>query len=124
MLMRDVLYKLTARGKVEHAAIYNFNGEKIANTDGVDLSVEEIKSLMQCLTDQKKQLIQMKLAGNSYTCMHHTSPNAFVGRAGQTLFVACKCKKSLVVGLAHTDSPGSCIYEITKFGSQIRQRGF
>lgn len=124
MLMRDVLYKLTARGKVEQAAIYNFDGEKIATTDGVELSSGEIKSLIQCLTDRKKQLVRMKIAGTTYTCMLQTSANAFVGRADESLFVACKCKRSLLVGLAHTESPGSCIYEITKFSSQIRQRGY
>lgn len=124
MLMRDVLYKLLARGKVEQVGIYNFDGEKIASTDGVELSHSEIKSLIQCLTDRKKQLVRMKIAGTMYTCMLQTSANAFVGRADESLFVACKFKKRLLVGLSHTDSPGSCIYEITKFGSQIRQRGY
>lgn len=118
MLWKDIIYQIIMRGVVEHAAIISPKGEILACSPDMSVSKRDIKHVLHGLNDGCNTLMKLELWETYYTCFRENS-DTFVGMAENSLLVAHRSKDCLIIGLSDPKSPGSCLYEVTKFGKHI-----
>lgn len=119
----DLLYKLTRNGKVEKAAIVDQHGHVIVSSRGFNVTKEDLNSVRSAFYGCHSTLMKVKVHGQLYTCFRHsTHTDTVVGQAGDDILVIHRTEGLSVVGLGHAGTPGSCLFEITKFAAEIQEK--
>lgn len=119
----DLLYKLTRNGKVEKAAIVDQHGHVIVSSRGFNVTKEDLNSVRSAFYGCHSTLMKVKVHGQLYTCFRHSTPtDTVVGQAGDDILVIHRTEGLSVVGLGHAGTPGSCLFEITKFATEIQEK--
>lgn len=121
---KDLLYTLTRNGKIEKAAIIDSEKNSVvASSFDFKVADSEINTISCALSGKYSSLMKMKLWQSFFTCFRHgDDTNTIVGKADDEVLVAHKCGDILVIGISHAETPGSSIYEVTKFGNRIKRR--
>ena len=115
----DLLRGLIKRGKVENAAIINFEGEIVAISDQWKISPGDAVGLLNATLSTYPALTKLSISQHTFTCFTHGSNGTIVGRADSHVLVAHRSEKFIVVGVSDPEAPGSCIYEVVEFGKHI-----
>lgn len=119
----DLLYRLTRNGKVEKAAIVDQHGHVIVSSHGFNVTKEDLNSIRSAFYGRHLTLMKVKVHGQLYTCLRHSTPTeTVVGQADDDILVIHRAAGLSVVGLGHAGTPGSCLFEITKFASEIQEK--
>ncbi|KAK3090081.1 hypothetical protein FSP39_008998 [Pinctada imbricata] len=117
-----VLSLLTKNGKVEKAAIITEEGTKFSTSEK-DFTEKEISTIRCCLSGCYNSLIKLKICGTVFTCLRHCdTTDTIVGRAGEEILVAHRNNGTLVIGVGHVETPGSCLYEVTNFAKRMESK--
>lgn len=120
---KDLLYTLTRNGKIEKAAIIDADNSVVASSLNFIVADSDINTIYAALSGNYSSLMKMKLWKSFFTCFRHgDDTNTIVGKADDEVLVAHKCGDFLVIGLSHAETPGSSIYEVTKFGNRIKRK--
>lgn len=121
---KDLLCRLTKNGKVEKAAILSHDGHIIlACSRDFKLNEKDARSLANAVSAKYYSLMTMKFCDNYYTCFRHNDDkDTLVGKADDEVLVVHKIHDITIVAISHPETPGSSIYEVTKFGSKLRHR--
>ena len=107
---------LQKTGKIEKAALLDFNGNLLISTEGFELGQRETNSVVRAIESQYLSLIKLKIEDKMFTCFRNDSVTpSFIGRAENDVISVYKCVEFIVVGISDPNSPGSCIYEMQKF---------
>jgi hypothetical protein len=119
----DLLYRLTRNGKVEKAAIVDQHSHVIVSSRGFNLTKEDLNSIRSTFYGSHSTLMKVKVQGELYMCFRHGTPtNTVVGMAEEDILVIHRVAGLTIVGLGHTTTPGSCLFEITKFSGEIQEK--
>lgn len=120
---KDLLYTLTRNGKIEKAAIIDADNSVVASSLNFIVADSDINTIYAALSGNYSSLMKMKLWKSFFTCFRHgDDTNTIVGKADDEVLVAHKCGDFLVIGISHAETPGSSIYEVTKFGNRIKRK--
>ena len=109
----DTLKRLLRRGKVYAAAVLDPEGHTLASIPDILISPEEGEGLVRAVTCNYACSFKLLFAGTCFTCLHKDR-HVLVGKKVQEVFI---------VGLARSDSPGSCLYDVTEFSRSLRKSG-
>lgn len=118
---KDCLSRMTRNKKIEKAAIISNEDKVLCCSSEFKLCDNDISGFHNAFSGQA--MMRLKLCGNCYTCFRQNDDNnTVVGKADNEILVLHKCRDFTIVGVGHTDTPGSCIYEVTRFGRRMRNR--
>ncbi|KAL3867949.1 hypothetical protein ACJMK2_040791 [Sinanodonta woodiana] len=113
------LDELTKTGKIQRAALIDPKSSVLAASPGLKLTEGEVAGVLTALSHKYTYLIRLNIGQEIFTCFQNVhNTDVLIGRAENQMLTIQKCKDFVVVGLAEFDSPGSCIYEITKFAKK------
>ena len=116
----DTLKRLLRRGKVYAAAVLDPEGHTLASIPDILISPEEGEGLVRAVTCNYACSFKLLFAGTCFTCLHKDR-HVLVGCAEETVLVGKKVQEVFIVGLARSDSPGSCLYDVTEFSRSLRK---
>ena len=116
----DALKRLLRRGKVYTAAVLDPDGCTLASIPDLLIAPGEGEGLVKAATCNYACSFKLLFAGTCFTCFHKER-NVLVGCAEETVLVGKKMQDVFIVGLARSDSPGSCLYEVTEFARSLRK---
>lgn len=118
---KEYIRKITKTKKIEKAAIINNkNGDVLCASNDLSVVEHDVMGFNCAFSGKYNSLMKLKLCGNCYTCFRpRDDQNIVVGRSGDEIIVLHRCKEFTIIGLGHSDTPGSCIYEVTKFGRRL-----
>ncbi|PVD23092.1 hypothetical protein C0Q70_16354 [Pomacea canaliculata] len=119
----DVLKKLLRRGKVYAAAVLDHDGRPLLTMPELVIKPEEGEGLVRAVTCNYRFAFKLLFNGTLFTCFHKDK-NIIVGLADETVLVGKEVNGAFIVGLALSDSPGSCIFEVTEVAKTVRKRVF
>ncbi|KAK3090448.1 hypothetical protein FSP39_011946 [Pinctada imbricata] len=123
---KDLFHILTRNGKIERALILDSVGNVVISSSGLDASQKDVNVIYNTLNLRLRTLTKIKFCGNVYICFkHNDEKDTFMGKSGEFILVAHRANDVTVVGIAHSTTPGSCLYEVTSFCermSRIRKR--
>ena len=105
---------LKSTGKIEKVALLDLNGKILIRSVGMNLTEEEAFAALCVLRSPDKSLAKIRMGNQDYTCFKN-SPSSFVGRAENDFVHVRSCLDFIVICLSDPNSPGSCIYEVTRF---------
>ncbi|OWF56331.1 hypothetical protein KP79_PYT08287 [Mizuhopecten yessoensis] len=120
----ELLCRLTKNGKIEKAAIFHHDGHTVlACSKDFKISEKDIRAIGCAVSAKYSSLMTMKFCDNYYKCFRHSDDkDTLVGKADEEVLVVHKIHDITIVAISHPETPGSSIYEVTKFGSKLRHR--
>lgn len=120
-----VLRRLLRRGKVYAAAILDHSGNPIISIPEMKISAPEGEGLIRAVGCAYDCTFTLPLNGTRFTCFHKAKSPVLMGLTDELMFVATIVDQGVfTVGLARTDSPGSCIYEMEEFARIVRKKHY
>lgn len=123
--LRNLLLKLTRNGKIERAAIIDKAGKIVACSANFTFKDSDVKTLNYALSGQYSSLVRMKFGNEMFMCFRQCEDNdTLLGKNGEEILVAHRKNGFLVVGIGHSDTPGSCLYEVTRFAKRFDSKRY
>lgn len=121
---KDLLSRLTRNGKIEKAAIFHHDGHGLlACSKEFHVTEKDIRAAVCAVSAKYSSLMTIKFWENHYTCFRHNDDkDTLVGKADEEVLVIHKIHDIVIVAISHPETPGSTIYEVTRFGSKLRHR--
>lgn len=120
---KHYIRKMTRTKKIERAAIITKDGQVLCCSNDLSVMNNDVVGFNSAFSGNYNSLMKLKLCGNCYTCFRQKDDtNTVVGSSGQEILVLHRCKDLIIVGVGHSDTPGSCIYEVTKFCKRLDSR--
>ncbi|KAK7100356.1 uncharacterized protein [Littorina saxatilis] len=117
----DTLKRLLRRGKVNAAAVLDSDGRILAALPELSITAREGESLVKAATCNYACCFKLLVNGTLFTCFHKDK-NVLVGCADGMVLAGKKARDGVfVMGLASSDSPGSCLYEMTELARVLRK---
>lgn len=119
-LWKELLYKLIKNGKIEKAIILDANERCLCHSAGFQLAEKDFRQLKCAMSDRYSKLMAMNVCGDRYTCFRQgQEADILVGRCGDKILVVHKTSEFFIVAASHSDTPGSSIYEVSKFCTKL-----
>lgn len=106
--------RLLCTGKIEQVAIIDFSGNILIRSDGMDIDLKDAETILRVLESADTSLVKIKIGKQDFRCFKD-SVTSFVGRADYDFVCACLSVDFVVIGISDANSPGSCIYEMSRF---------
>lgn len=122
---RNLHLKLTRNGKIEKAAIVDKSGKIVACSPDFSLKDSDINTLNCALAGQYSSLVKITFGKGVFTCFRQCEENdTLLGKNEDEILVAHRQNGFLVVGIGYSDTPGSCLYEVTHFAKRFKSKRF
>lgn len=106
--------RLLYTGTIEQVAIIDFSGKILIRSDGATIEQQDAVTILRVLESADTSLVKIRIGQQDFKCFK-TSANSFVGRADYDFVCACVSVDFVVIGISDANSPGSCIYEMSRF---------
>ena len=122
-LFGAIMERLTRTGKIEKAALIDFNGHLLAKSPGLSIIQKDIDALLGALNSPYQSLVKLNVGNSVFTCFRNDSgTNSLIGWTDDDVLTAYKCVDFVVVGVSDPESPGSSIYEMMRFVKQMYRK--
>ncbi|KAK6180105.1 hypothetical protein SNE40_012313 [Patella caerulea] len=118
MTWEEMVDSLTQEGKLQKAAIFDLNGEKLAGTLGIKLSKTEALSLLTCLNGRSNNIFGLFIEGELYS-FFLVDDHTLIGKTQNTIFVAQRSKNVLICAFSGMKSNVSCLGGVRNFATKL-----
>ncbi|XP_071117731.1 uncharacterized protein [Haliotis cracherodii] len=110
-----IKHMLATTHKIQKAAVLAEDGQPLAVTEDLQVSVEEGQALIRSILDPARSVTRIHMDNNFYTCFQGNS-KTLVGTSPNRdrIFVAHKSKDCVVVVFGGTKGHGSYLFELKK----------
>lgn len=123
--LNDLHLKLTRNGKIEKAAIVDKTGKIVACSSNFTVKDCDINAIKCALSGQYSSLVKMKFGNEMFMCFTQCEEkDTLLGKYEDEILVAHRKNGFLVVGIGYSDTPGSCLYEVTQFAKRFDSKRF
>ena len=117
----NTLKRLLRRGKVTTAAVLDLEGRVLAAVPELaSSSLQGRQGLVRATASNYAGTFKLSFGGTCYTCLLKDR-STLLGCADSTVLVVRKVLDVVLLGMASSDSQGSCLYEITEVAKVIRR---
>lgn len=119
----DCLQRITRNQKIEKAAILNNEGKVLTCSQNMQFGQTDLNGINCVFSGHSSLLMRLNLCESSYTCFRKSDDrNTIIGRSENSVLVLNRCQDFIIIGVGHSDTPGSCLHEVTKFGKKLRYK--
>lgn len=111
------LANLQRSGKIERAALLDLQGHPLVLSSGMEISPDDGETILRTLASPYNSMTRLKVGKQDFVCFKNTG-QSLVGKSEEDFLCVNKGPEFLVVGISDPQSPGSSIYELSRFVAQ------
>lgn len=116
--LNHMLERLRCSGKIERAAFLDLQGTPLVRSSGMDISPDDGETILRTLNSPFSPMTRLRVGKQDFVCFKNTG-TSLVGKSDDDFLCVYRGTDFVVVGISDPQSPGSSIYEISRFLSKI-----